>query len=74
VSAPNASNSELSTVTSGLPPVQQYNNTLRLLFMQMGEVVVALDPSTGQQVWAHPTYNQSTPTITGYRCWQRLPS
>ncbi|KAI3430381.1 hypothetical protein D9Q98_004976 [Chlorella vulgaris] len=66
VSAPNASNSELSTVTSGLPPVQQYSNTLRLLFMQMGEVVVALDPSTGQQLWAHPTYNQSTPTITGY--------
>ena len=68
VAVPDSSNSVLSTLTSGVPPMQQHNNTLSLLFMQIGTVVVAVDPASGQQLWSHPTYNQTMPKITGYRC------
>ncbi|EFN52382.1 hypothetical protein CHLNCDRAFT_58851 [Chlorella variabilis] len=66
VAVPDSSNSVLSTLTSGVPPMQQHNNTLSLLFMQIGTVVVAVDPASGQQLWSHPTYNQTMPKITGY--------
>ncbi len=64
---PEGENSELRTLTSGTPPGQQANNSLALLFLQLGGTVVAVDPTSGRQLWAHPTYNASTPKITGYR-------
>lgn len=68
VAAPDAANAGLTTLTSGLPHWQQLNNSLGLIFMQLGTYVVAVDGATGQQRWQHATYNASTPKITGYRC------
>ncbi|PRW20529.1 tyrosine-specific transport -like [Chlorella sorokiniana] len=66
VTAPDASNAGLTTLTSGLPHWQQLNNSLGLMFMQLGKYVVAVDAASGQQRWQHATYNASTPKITGY--------
>lgn len=68
VAAPDAANAGLTTLTSGLPHWQQLNNSLGLMFLQLGTYVVAVDSATGQQRWQHATYNASTPKITGYRC------
>jgi outer membrane protein assembly factor BamB len=68
VSAPDGSNDMLTAPCSGLPMSQQLENGLSMMFMQLGATVLALDPSNGRQLWQHPTYNQSVPKITGYRC------
>jgi hypothetical protein len=67
VQSPEGGNSALTTLTGGTPPGQQANNSLALLFMQIGSTVLAVDPASGRQLWTHATYNESTPKITGYR-------
>lgn len=65
---PDPTNSGLATFTSGLPASQQFGNALGLILMQLGAHVVAVNGSDGRTLWQHPTYNQTTPRITGYRC------
>lgn len=59
-------NAPLVQLTNGLPHSQQANNSLSLLFLQLGTHVVAVDADTGATRWSHATYNASTPKITGY--------
>lgn len=55
-------------LTAGVPHSPQLNNTLGMVFMQLGRYIVAVDGASGQKLWQHGTYNASTPKITGYRC------
>lgn len=66
VSAPGGTNGALYGLTSGAPLSQQQNNTLAVLFVQLGGYVVAVNAKDGSTLWQHATYNASTPKITAY--------